>query len=429
MSSQPTPLLLSQETKDAYKIYLRYNKEIANTLPERFPITKLVRKHIQWKALKLAGAFAIFSCHHKITLEDFTMAVSYVESIESHMKAFEIELVKEKYEVFSDYMQSRAEDGQSSITLHAMKKLNYITGTGNTKTRMDELVKLSSSYDPDGIYTVKDNSVYYELIRKTNVTGASFLAVTGTKAQRAQNCATGYSYADTTFPKLKNLLCNDLAFSPFEFKGGNRGRDNVIGGTKWLCLDVDKSILTYEEVDYILQDINHHIAKTSDDTNEYKFRLVVELDAVVTLDSVTWPYFITSIGDFLQLDIDRLPQSSIFFGYEGRKVLSVTDQTPISIKEHVQFAISEANEKTPDKEYSKAEKEKMISNTYTTFEQAFNAEDGEGSRKLFWAARKAHGLGMDTDKIIELVNEISEYWVSALPPHRLQALERQIRAF
>lgn len=357
------------------------------------------------------------------------MAVTFEESIEQDMRKFEVELVKEKYEVFADYMQNRAENGVSDITLHSLRKLEYISGTGNMNAKMVELVNLASSYDPNGIYSVQSNKICYEKLKRTNVTGASFLTVTGSKDERAKKCAVGYAYAETTFKKLKNLLTNDLAFSPFEFKDGVRGRDNVIGGTKWLCLDIDKSVMTYEEVDYILQDINHHIAKTSDDTNEYKFRLIIELDAVVTLEAAAWPYFLDSIGNYLQLELDRLPQSSIFFGYAGREVLSVTDQVAISVKEHVQMAMSETANQTPEKVYSKAEKVKMVANTYTTFEAAFNAEDGEGSRKLFWAARKAHKLEMNKQQIIELVNEISDYWVSPLPPHRMAALERQIQAF
>lgn len=423
-------LTIDPEAKDLYEIYQEYNDEVSRTISKRFPISILVRKHNHWKALKLAGALAIFNCQKSITKQDLIHAISYIELIDGDMAKFETELVKEKYEVFCDYMRSLAnEEGKSSITLHGLRKLQYITGTGSPATKMKELIDMASSYDPLGVYSISENTVHYETIVKTEVTGASFLEVSGTKEQRAKACASGYSYAESTFVNLKNLLSMDLAFTPFALKEGVRGRENIISGTTWICFDVDDSNLRASEVHEIIEDVNHHIALTSDPDNEFKFRVIVQLDASVQLEPLEWKYFIESVSDFLGLPIDKLPQSQIFFGYAGREVLSTTDADAIEIKDHITYAMTRAAEKTPAKEMTPKEKSAQLGAPFATFEAAFEARTGSGSRLLYAAARKSHGLGASIDDTINLVRTISDYWDSPFPPHRLRALEDQIRNF
>ena len=429
-NGDPVPLTLDPDAMDIYNVYLRYNTEVARRIDKRFPISMIVRKHAHWKALKLAGAFAIFACGSTITKQDLIYAISYVELIDGDMAKFETELVKEKYEVFCDYMKSIAnENGEASISLHALKKLQYITSVANPATSMKNLIELSSSYDPNGIYTLKDNNIHYQEIIRTDVIGASFVEVSGTKQERAATCATGYQYAESDFPGLGDLLALDIAFTPFKLKDGIRGRENIISGTTWLCFDVDDTPLTDEETHMILEDINHHIARTSNPDNDKKYRVIVQLDAPVDLAPREWKHFTQSVGDFLGITIDNLPQSQIFFGYADREVLSVTDGSPVDIKEHVAKAIELASDTKPPKELTAKEKSAALKTTYATFEFAFNAKHGEGSRSLYRAARKAHELGATTDEVIQIVNDISEYWDYPFPPHRLSALEEQIKQF
>lgn len=464
------PLELESDAKDIYNIYLRYNKEKAKEVPKRFPISVLVRQHAQWKALKLAGALAIWGCHKTITKQDLIHAISYVELIDGDMAKFETELVKEKYENFGDYMKSRVVDGKSSITLHALKKLQYISGNGTAAVKMKELINLASSYDPTGVYSIADNKIHYESIIKTDITGASFLGDNYSelaegykngldktqlgliKRNMAARSVGGYTYQEVTFPQLSGLLTTDVAFSMFGLKTpaegakynseknphlatpdyrdlGVRGRENITTGTTWICFDVDDSKLTEEEVHYIIEDINHHIARTSDPDNPYKFRVIIQLDASVDLDPNTWRYFIESISDDLGIEIDDLPQSQISFGYAGRTVLSVTDGSPIEVKDHLTYATSQVSEHTPPKEYTQKERAAQLATPFTTFEKAFNAPHGKGSRYLYKAAYKSFMLGATPDETIALIHEVSNYWDYPMPDHRLAALAEQIRQF
>jgi hypothetical protein len=415
-----TPIKLSEKAHEIYTVYLRYNKEVSEEISPLYPISQIVRKHMHWKSFKLAGAFALFNCRDEISAEDMIHAISFSEHISEDIKTFEKELVKEKYQIFSDYMRSRAEDGKSSINLHTLKQFGYITGNSGFPSKMKDLALQASSYDQLGIYTVKDTTISFEEIYKTDVTGASFVEVSGTKEQKSKACSTGFTYAETTFENLSNLLTMDLAFTPFKFKEGKRSKENVIPGTKWLCLDIDKSILTMEEMSFILQDVNHHIALTSNPDNKYKFRLIVELDAVVTLEGTSWRYFVKSVSEFLGIKSDDLPMSQIFFGYAGREVYSVTDKEPIEIKDHINYATLEASQRPVTKVLTSKEKKELLSNLYATFDFAFECPEGKGTRVLIAACNKAKDLGLSSDEIVALMEEINSYWTSPMERNRFE---------
>ncbi len=416
------PLEISAEVRKAFLVYKRYNSEVAKTLEITYPISALVRKHLQWKALKLAGALAIYPEHQQVELIDYIHAINYCELITSDMIAFEEELVKEPYQYFADYMKLIAVDNKATITLHQLRKFGYIPTTGSSKTRLAELAKLAASYDPQGIYLPTDNSITYEHLEPTPVSGVSYIPVSGSKQQRAKQCAINFQFQEVTFKQIANLLKKDLAYSPFQFKDGIRGKDNIIGGTKWIVLDIDNSIITAKDCHYILQDINHHIALTSNPDNDFKFRVILELDAFVDINNKVWKYFIESIATSLSLTVDLLPKSQIFFSYANREILSVIDKNPIQARDHILIATNKTTEKIKTiKPPTKAEAKALIDNPYSTFNFAFECpENGSGTRTLIAAAFKAKELGMDNDAITELLIKINNYWESPMPQQRFQ---------
>ena len=62
----------------------------------------------------------------------------------------------------------------------------------------------------------------------------------------------------------------------------------------------------------------------------------------------------------------------------------------------------------------------------TTFDKAYNARDGEGRRKLIWAARYARELGATKEYVLELIQKITSYWVGGFPEHDLEVMLNQI---
>ncbi len=108
---------------------------------------------------------------------------------------------------------------------------------------------------------------------------------------------------------------------------------------KWCVLDLDDSPMTAEECHFMLSDINHHIARTSDASNPNKFRVLIELDSNVDENPIVWKHFYLSVAEELALKVDPLPQSQIFFSYSGREVLSTLDASPLPVRDFLVQAI------------------------------------------------------------------------------------------
>lgn len=432
------PITISDEARMLFTKYKRYNEEIAHTIKPQYPISKLVRMHLQWKAFKTAGAICLLEGETEISKDHYIQAVTYCEMLDEDMVLFEQELVKEPYEVFVDYIQSIADDnGKASITLHSLRKLGYISKSGTPQVKMKELVHLATSYDTEGIYTVCEQGICYEAIIKTDVIGVSCMPIDTSRLQqlRLENAskeviedeksrlasltATGYEYVETDFAGLGEMLEEDLAFTPYRLKDNTRGRDNIYGGIKWVYIDVDNSTITDEQAHFMLSEVNHHIVRTSNANNPFKFRILIELDAVVDLTNAQWKPFIESVTDYLAITADMLPQSQIAFSYSGREILSVTDAEPLAIRDHVMYATDISNKQEEVKPKGAAAKAKL-DDPLTTFEYAFEAPYGSGSRNMIRAARHARDLGATKEEIIALMHRINNYWDDPMDEERFE---------
>ena len=432
LNSVGKPLTIDPEVRKLFLIYKRYNEELAEAINAKYPIAKLARTHLQWKALKLSGAIALFNSHKTITKEDYISAISFVEMLDKDLQNFEAELVKEPYEVFVDFVHYRATNGKFSIGLHDLRKLGYIATSGQPQARMKELISLASSYDKTGIYTVCEEGICYEAQVQAETTGVSYVDVSGTKSQRQKQCAEGFIFYETDFEELAIMLKEDYAYTPFKFKDGKRSSDNLIGGCSWVVLDVDDSKVTDEEMHFMLSDINHHIARTSNSNNAFKFRVLLELDSVVDIPAIQWKHFISSIADDLSIPADILPKAQIYFSYANRTVLSTLDAEPLTAKPYIQESANRLAEKgTPKpKAIPKAQQKALLDDPLNTFSFAYDSPDGSGSRNLIRAAKYARDLGATTEEIIELVHDINNYWADSMDETRLErTIVSQIRRF
>jgi len=411
------PLEVTQKVMDMFKVYRYYNHEKATRIGNHYPLSQLVRTHLQWKAFKLSGALAFIRCSETIELEDYLAAISFIELLDSDMIAFESELIKQPHELFASFMQSMVEDNKTICSLHMLKKFGFISGSGSSKAKLAELVSFVSSYDDTGIYTVLNDGIKYEKIILTSIIGLSYLPLSGTKEYRATNCASGYTHITCSFEDIANMLQLDCAYAPFDFKDGTRAKENISSGCKVLVLDIDNSHITDEECHYILQNYNHHIARTFDPDNAFKFRVIVELDSELNIEDKLWKGFTKSVSTYLGLTSDSLPKSQIFFSYANRNILSVTNKNTISIRDHILIATGTA-ESTEVVNLTPSQRKVMLDDPLSTFHYAFEAKQGEGSVSLIRAAKHARDLGMSKEHIIELINEINEYWVTPMDQDR-----------
>lgn len=429
-------LAVTEDVFKLFKTYKRYNSELADTLPNQHSTAVLVRRHLQWKALKLAGAFAIFDSSDNVTKHHYIDAIRFCELLSSDMAEFEAHMNKSNHEQFADYMQTLVQvDGKGTASLHELKKRGFLPSA--TPAKLKEMVVLANAYDSSGIYSVSDDSssINFEKIIKTDSIGISFKPIdlsnleaalaTGdsdavSKAKQAIAATTvyGYDVADTKFPELSDLLQGAFAYSPFKFKDNTRGKDHILGGTKWLVLDIDDSNLTAEEAHFMLSDINHHIALTSDPDNEYKFRILLELDSVVELDGIRWKHFYLAIAKSLALKVDPLPQSQIFYSYPNRDILSVTDAEPIEVKDFLVIANEEAHHKLQP--LTSAQQKAQLKDPLTTFEYAYEAPMGAGSRNMIRMVYHMKDLGASLEDTIEALNDVQEYWAVPMDPERFE---------
>lgn len=422
------PMEVTPTANKLFDVYLEYNSILSDEMSNKFPISKLSRKHKQWLALKLAGNYAVL--HQKTEIDEFTyaQAINTIELLAPSLTEFERELVKEPYEQLADMCRFKAENGEFFINLHELRKMSYITGTGSSKSKLAELCTLANSYDENGSYTTSEGGIQYKEIIKSSIGGMSFKTFQSSlkgkelKDFMARNSKDGYDFLpDANFSELEELLGQNAVYSPFQFKDGIRKKENLVGGTKFIVLDIDKSMLTDNETHTLLSEYNHYVVRTSDPDNEMKFRVLMELDSIVDIDDRMWKGFLEEIANELGLIIDVLPQSQIFLSFANRSILKELSGNTLTTK----FLLEQASIRIQEKPKAPAMlpstvKQQFLDDPRETFSYAFEAESGERSNKMYRALAHAIDLGGDTSYVKQLADEINNSWVQAMDKGRLQ---------
>jgi hypothetical protein len=427
LNTDHNPLEVSDEALKLFDIYLEYNSLVSDDMSNKFPISKISRKHKQWLALKLAGTYAILDGSEMILEDHYSYAINTVELLSEDLTDFEKELVKEPYEQLADFCKLKAENGEFALSLHELRKMGYVGGTGASKSKVEELCTLANSYDETGAYSSHENGIIYKEIVKTDVVGVSYkIFETNLKGEKlkdfmARNSTDGYEFFETSFEDLENLLCENAIYSSFRFKDGIHHKDNLEGGTKFLILDVDKSVLTDTEAHTLLNEYNHYIVRTSNPDNEFKFRIVIEMDAVVDLDPITWKCFLQETAEELGLIVDPLPQSQIMLSYADRNILKNLEGKTLESKYLIDRAIKRVRDKPkPANTLPAKEKQAKLDDPRITFAYAFECEPGERSNKIYRALAHSIDLGADAEYVEALAIEINEYITEPMDLPRLQ---------
>ncbi len=239
-----------------------------------------------------------------------------------------------------------------------------------------------------------------------------------------------FEFDEHTFEDIGDLLTMNAAYSNFQFKDGIRDKDQIIGGTSWVILDIDTSIITDTEAHLILEGINHYVVRTSDKSNEFKFRVILQLDTVVEMKAQQWKYFIEEISNEIGLVSDPVPQSQLYFSYAGRTILSELDGEPLETKNFIIRSSTKLRDKPKPVTYTTKQQKSLLDDPLETFNWAFNASNGDGSRSMIRAALYAKDLGANQEYIINLMYKINEYWTSPMEESRLEnTIISQIRRY
>ena len=281
-----------------------------------------------------------------------------------------------------------------------------------------------------------DNSAIQEAIKA----GKSKDIISSLKQDVAFNAVYGFEYEEVPFDLLKNMLRYDYGFTPFKYArveegaiynkekhgqawGRVRGRFNTNDRVTWVCLDVDDTVITDKEMHQILSKLNHHIARTSNKDNKCKYRIMLELDTPAIVSTELWKPFVKSIADSINIKIDNLGASQVFYGYKEREVYSVTNQRKLDPSTHLEMAhmkLAEIEEKKATA-VSTGEASTLLQQPFSTFGFAYNAMDGDGTMKLLAAIHKAKDYGASSAYIYDLVHSINNFWDNSMPQHRLES--------
>ncbi len=405
-------LELSEECLRVYTIYTIYCE---TKVQDDSEAVVLEQQHRHWKALKLAGVYAVWNGNTKVEVSDLKEAIYVVEHSGSHLGVFIEKANRLPYEI----LLSHYEEGGVELSVHDMVKKKWINKVSDVKN----IVELANNKSGDSgmlEYNAENGVVTYRSFRKSEGLGVSFkktenmelLIESGmgraeAKGKLASKTASGFEYKKTTFEKIGNLLCNDTAYVPFEFRNGIRGKDHIIGGADFIVLDIDETNISDSECSDMLADYNHIIARGSDKTNPYKYRVLLPLDVTIEIENDKWKPFIKKVGEHLGLDVDLLPMAQFYFGYKDRELLINSDGMNLEASELVKNidAVSPKIKKLPNAQLHDAWDERMH-----LFSNAYNATAGRGLHNQIWyATARAHDLGFTLEQGIALLDDILDY--------------------
>ena len=268
-----------------------------------------------------------------------------------------------------------------------------------------------------------DNSAIAEAYKRH--ASADYIATL--KGNVSFNATIGYQYTEVPFSELSAIMCNDYAYSPFRYKtieegatynakafpnpyGGIRNKANVTGKCSWVSLDIDTTNISDIEFHKILGNINHHIARTSNPDNQYKYRVAIPLTTPVDVDNEHWKFFIGSIAKYLQCNIDRLPKSQLLIGYNDREVLSKLDGINVDPQPHLDMAIAQVKElEDMVIDINPVDAAKALQQPYSTFDFAYEAQVGNRWATSHAAIHKAKELGASREYIENLIYSINDF--------------------
>ena len=372
-------------------------------------LTRLNTMNRWFKVLKLSGALALFKNKFVIEENDIVEAINITEIINEQVSLFESELSKNEYEILIDYFDN---SDKKHITIHELIKAGLISKR-TLKTDLENIVRLANSKQNNGIfYLNKDKDmIKYQDTELSHKFGISYIDTKKVydKKDRVKFMNQPMKYVEVDFEAIKRMLQKNFIYCGFQFKDGIRNMENIIKRTNLLIFDIDESEISMNEMSDCLSDIKHIVCSTSDKENIYKFRVIVPLDRYVEISNYKSLMKIVAKDYFLGVKVDILPESQIFYSYEGSNVIENTNGELLNIKEYLLMV-----KNNTIKELTPKEKTQLLEDSYNTFYGAYMAREGHRHKSLVWTIGKAFHLGAKYEATIELINDINNTWNNKL---------------
>ncbi len=424
-------LKIDEEAKMVYLMCKNYHEALGrkfqneNDSSQENEIIFLELINRPWKALKLAGVFAVFRLGLTISVNDFHQAMSFANNLDGELKRFLTkanELPHEKVAAFireHGRLQNTDELKRAGTLKHNNDLLGLLEsagvlvadiGTIENKNREHAFIphgsdKVKISQSLNQLPTESFNSLkerYIELVAMVNSadveqrknveealgvlnldkTSDELIELLKKKTMSAlkderSRIATmqGFQSLELDFSDLPNELMKNSAFVPFHFIGGEKKLANVIPQTKILVFDIDESDEMISDVHDKLGDINHILLTTSDNKNKTKFRLIIELSKEVTLTKEHHRAVLEAFADDYRITIDKLSYEQLYLTYAEPEMLTLFDAEPFDIST-LEIKIEE--ERRDIIELSKLPVGDLYKNRADVFKEAFSRRPGRG---------------------------------------------------
>lgn len=289
-------LVISKDTCIKLNEYQLFCEERAEKLPDHQEIQKRELSERNFKALKLAGAYAFIDDSPEVTEQHLYNAIKLAEDSGD---AFTQLLSRDKPWVkLAKYI---AAVGSDVTQADLAEDLPFYKGGVSHK---NELMTLATAYG------YKNNII----IKKTVADGIEFLRGETLKETNLDQMVIGYStdiavdYRNerAPFDKLHQLTQADgMHWVSHHLQGGHRNEENAIPGFNLVVLDVEHSAnistakLLLKNYKYLLYTTKRH----TDD--EHRFRIILPINYELKLDARDYKEFMTNVYDWLPFEVDK----------------------------------------------------------------------------------------------------------------------------
>lgn len=420
---------LSDETRKILLQYKKYNEFDSYDL-EQNTLDKQAIRLLQssmgdkdFRAIKLAAAIALLKQEDELSTESLLNAIAVTEYLANGMKAFEVELNKNLNDIFVDYCNQNSNGGNTEYKAADLIKSGFLTQRNLSKVQISNLAMLANQIDKDSLYEADDETItHIKLVNHKNFTMTYKALPNMSKEARSKFTADNLEVIKfDNFGDIAKVLSTDCCFSGFTFKDGHRNNENLITKTNILVFDVDESAVDYEQFHHMIMHLNHHIAQTSNASNKFKYRIILELDREYDIPMKHYRKLIQHIRKnyLLDLPVDMLVAAQIFYGYEGRTVLTANNSgNELNLKDVLAQLLAEKDKPTT---ISQKEKKAILEGDYIdNFAWAINSHVGQRSLNLIRVINAACDYGATLEKCREIVETINNSFVEPLTSRDLE---------
>lgn len=401
---------LSQDVRLKILQYSRFNEFDAADLETKtldkngIKLTQAMMRDKDFRAIKLAAAIAFLKKEETLSTESLLDAIAITEYLSQGMKEFEVELNKNTTDIFVDFCNQNG-TGTTEYKAADLIKSGFLTQRTYSQAQLTNLATLANQIDSNSIYEVtKDMIIHNKLVLYQDFT-MTYKPMEGmSKEARSRHTATGLTCIKfDTFDDVKRVLITDCCYAGFRFREGHRNKENLISKTSVLIFDIDDTVIDYKQFSHMISGINHHIALTSDPSNEYKYRIILELDREYDIPEKYYTKLMKQVKKehLLDIPIDILGPAQIFYGYADRPIISaISEGNALCIKEMLSQLMAQKEAPT----LTLKEKKAILEGDYLdNFAWAIASPEGQRSLNLIRVINTSFDYGATKEKTREIV--------------------------